>query len=237
MALPPKASEQAAARAAEKAAGRAAAKAADQAAEKAGASPAAKAPGAAPDSLSLEDQLREAVAEGRLRRTDPLDRRTKGFARCADVSTALMRPAFEKRGFFEARIAADWPVIVGLRLARLCRPVKILRQGGRAPGEGGVLVIGARGGAAMELTHAAPQIVERVNVFYGHRAVERIRIDQTLSPAAPPPAAPPPPPEAPPPLAAPIAALDSIDDPALRAALERLARNRVLASSSNRKVP
>lgn len=165
---------------------------------------------------------------------------TRGFWRLNDCAASLLKPTFEKRGFAEARIAADWPTIVGARLTRLCRPVKIMRQGGRqsgrAPAEGGVLVVGARSGAAMELSHAAPQIVERVNAFYGYRAVDRIRIDQTLAPSAPPAPPPPPPPEAPPPLKAPLKALDSIDDPALRAALERLARNRAAVSSSPRKV-
>ncbi|WP_018632956.1 DUF721 domain-containing protein [Neomegalonema perideroedes] len=166
-------------------------------------------------------------------------KRLKRFASLGDCAAPLMRPVFEKRGFAEARIAADWTTIVGVRLARLCRPIKILRQGPRGSQEGGLLVIGARSGAAMELTHAAPQIVERVNVFYGRRVVDRLKVDQTLAPSARPPASAPPP-ESPPPLAEPLAALDAIDDPGLRAALERLARNRVSFSNSpstSRKVP
>lgn len=157
-------------------------------------------------------------------------RRARGFAKLGDCATPLLRPAFEKRGFAEARIAADWTTLVGERLARVCRPVKIQWRGGAQEGEGGVLVIGARGGAAMEIAHSAPTIVERINVFYGYRAVERLKVDQALAPtgavgSARPPA---PPPESPPPLRKPVAALDSIADPALRAALERLARNRAV---------
>ncbi len=171
--------------------------------------------------------------------------RLRRFVSLGDCAAPLMRPVFEKRGFSEIRIAADWPTIVGTRLARLCRPIRILRQGLRGSDEGGLLVIGARSGAAMELTHAAPQIVERVNVFYGRRVVDRLKVDQTLAPSAPPAAPAPAPPESPPPLASPLAALDAIDDPVLRAALERLARNRVSSPSSrpasarplSRKVP
>ncbi len=166
-------------------------------------------------------------------------RRRRGFASLGDCAAPLMRPTFEKRGFSEARIAADWPAIVGVRLARLCRPIKIVRQVGFLGESGGLLVVGARGGAAMELTYAAPQIVERVNVFYGRRAVERLKVDQTLAPSAPA-LRRAPPPESPPPLEKPLAALDHIDDPALRAALERLARNRASSQTfrqTSRKAP
>jgi hypothetical protein len=72
-------------------------------------------------------------------------------------------------------------VVVGERIADLCRPVRL----GYAAkeGMGGTLTIGALGANALEVQHLTPQITERVNAHYGYRAVSRIRLVQ-LGPEA-----------------------------------------------------
>ena len=49
-----------------------------------------------------------------------------------------------------------------------------------APGRrsGGTLLLQVGGAAALEIQHAAPQLLERINAYFGHRAVRQLRLLQ-----------------------------------------------------------
>lgn len=68
-----------------------------------------------------------------------------------------------------------WVEIVGERLARVCRPQKLTKGRGGAPGTLELRVIGA---AALLIQHQSADIIERVNLFLGTKAVDKIRIQQ-----------------------------------------------------------
>jgi hypothetical protein len=129
------------------------------------------------------------------------------------------RAAFRKFGFVQHAVVSRWSEIVGERYARVSMPESIrFPQGKRAEGVLHLLVGGAH--AAM-LQHIAPEIIERVNRFFGYAAVARIAIRQgevrRAAPAAPP---------APPPQPLPDElgeSLRTIADPELKAVLEALA--------------
>ncbi len=102
---------------------------------------------------------------------------------------AVLDPAARRRGFAQANLLADWARIVGPSLARRCQPLRVDYAPGRR--RGGTLLVQAGGAAAMEVQHAAPQIVERVNTYFGFPAVRQLRLLQMpLRAAAPPPAPP-----------------------------------------------
>jgi hypothetical protein len=92
------------------------------------------------------------------------------------------RPLFEKRGLASGEVALRWSEIVGDALAQFSLPVKL--SGGSMPGKGnrdgvgGVLTVRVSGAAATEISHLSPQLIDRVNVFYGFRAVDRLKIEQ-----------------------------------------------------------
>lgn len=97
---------------------------------------------------------------------------------------AVLDPAARRRGFAEASILADWPTIVGPALARRCQPVRVDYTPGRR--SGGTLLIQAAGGTAIELQHAAPQIIERVNNYFGFKPIRQLRFLQAPLPPPPP---------------------------------------------------
>ncbi len=69
-----------------------------------------------------------------------------------------------------------WPVIVGEVIARNSQPERIrFPREGR---EGGTLFLKADGAFAIELQHLEPKILERINAYYGYRAVTKIAISQ-----------------------------------------------------------
>ena len=94
-------------------------------------------------------------------------------------------PAFRKRGFVQARLITDWPAIVGDMLARETVPQKLLfAKGNRG---NGVLHLRVNPGFAIELQHIAPRLIERINGFFGYRAVADLRLQQgpVLAPRKP----------------------------------------------------
>ncbi|MGB0506380.1 MAG: DUF721 domain-containing protein [Pikeienuella sp.] len=110
--------------------------------------------------------------------TSATPRKSRGFLRASTVTTKTIRQAGSKRGFAEMRLLTEWPVIVGEALAGGCRPLKV-GYSSRTASLGATLHIATDGARATEIMHQKEQIIERVNQFYGYRAVSKIRIDQS----------------------------------------------------------
>ncbi len=155
---------------------------------------------------------------------EPAPRR--GGLRALAVSLPrVTKRLFGKRGFAEGGLAADWPGIVGAELATRCRPGKLAFARATERREG-TLTLRVEAPFATEVQHLAPQIMERINGYFGYRAVARLRLKQVaynpqpaiLGPAIQP-TKPEPAPEITPELAA---RLETVEDPELRAALGRL---------------
>lgn len=143
----------------------------------------------------------------------------------ADFIEATLGPALAKRGFAASDILVSWPEIVGEGLGARCEPQRLAWAGRRTPYgdeavKPGVLHVRVDGGFALDLQHSAPQIVERVNAYFGWACVGRIAIEQgplKRRPRAAPPLGPSP--EA---QDAARRVVAGIEDEPLRAALERL---------------
>lgn len=111
----------------------------------------------------------------------PYERKAKGFLRAAELTPNALKSAGAKRGFAELRLLTEWRAVVGEALARVCRPVKVTYRGRSGPGLGATLVVTAEGARAPEVEMRKAQIIDRVNAFYGYRAVSRLAIDQSRS--------------------------------------------------------
>jgi hypothetical protein len=143
-----------------------------------------------------------------------LDRRGR-FKRVGATVPGLIRPLAKARGTALASLLAEWPLIVGDELARVSLPEKLTGTTLR------LLVVSS---AALVLQHDAPQIMARINAYYGRTAVSRLALVQGPLPIAPAPR-----PRSRPPLpahrqAALKSATEGIADDRLKAALERLGR-------------
>ncbi len=139
----------------------------------------------------------------------------------------LTKEALKRRGAAFATIVAEWANIVGPALASSTLPEKLGTpprppKGVSAPPQAGVLTLRVAGGAAMELQHLAPQLVERINSFTGFKAVERLRFVQGPMPLAGDPPSPPPRPLTAAETRELGQAVESLSDPDLQAALLRL---------------
>lgn len=141
-----------------------------------------------------------------------------------ELMPEIGRTAFRKFGFIQSSVVTRWAEIVGERHARVCMPEAIRF----APGEkaDGILQLVVVPAHAPFISHVTPEIIERVNRFFGYKAVARVKIRQGevkapggahATASAPPSLRP-----------IPVELGDSlrdIGDPELRTVLESLARN------------
>lgn len=149
-------------------------------------------------------------------------KRAGGLRAIGAESSKATSPIRRKRGFFEASVFSDWTAIVGPALGDQCVPLRLVRG---PEGEGGTLHVRVTGPLALELQHLEPQVIERINGFYGFRAIARLRMHQ--GPIAPPvkKARPAPPQASDDDLAALEQQLATVTDPDLRRALKKLGQS------------
>lgn len=145
--------------------------------------------------------------------------RRAGRARAvAELLPGVGRATFRRFGFVQHSVVSRWHEIVGERYAEVSSPESIRFPPGKRAG--GVLTLVVAGAHAPMMQHLAPEIVERVNRFFGYGAVERVHFRHGELPrvehAAPPPVSEPLPEEL-------GATVRTIADPELRAVLEALA--------------
>ncbi len=106
----------------------------------------------------------------------PAKVRRPGTRAVASLLPQVTAKALGKRGFGQAGLVTDWPEIVGADVARWVVPERLsFPRGART---GATLQVRVAGAAALEVQHAAPSIVERINHYLGHAAVARLAIRQ-----------------------------------------------------------
>ncbi|MBL6928023.1 MAG: DUF721 domain-containing protein [Rhodospirillales bacterium] len=89
----------------------------------------------------------------------------------------ITKPLFGKRGLADGAIVRNWPAIVGTAFAKVTAPEKLsFPTGERA---GGTLHLRVASGAiATQIQHDEPLILERINGYFGYRAVARLSMKQ-----------------------------------------------------------
>ncbi len=99
-------------------------------------------------------------------------------ARAQSLSRAvagLARRTLDKRGFVDAAIVNEWPTIAGELIGRHSVPDRIAFSRDRK--QPGVLYLVLSNGAlATEVIHFEPVLLERINRYFGFRAVGSLKI-------------------------------------------------------------
>ena len=94
----------------------------------------------------------------------------------AELLPAVGGAAFRRFGFVQSAIVSRWAEIVGERLAGASAPESIRFPQGKK--QDGTLTLIVRGAHAPMMQHVAPEIIERVNRFFGYAAVAKLQIKQ-----------------------------------------------------------
>ena len=123
------------------------------------------------------------TTETRERKAAPYPRR-KGAQPLQSLLEECLEPTLRAKGFASSAIHLHWHEIVGANLAPWSEPIS-LRWPPRAPGadpakakDGATLTIKIEGAFALDLQHQTPQIINRINGFFGWRCVEKLVLKQ-----------------------------------------------------------
>jgi hypothetical protein len=100
--------------------------------------------------------------------------------RLGELVGRCLSKTLARQGFASAELVTRWAEIVGPEIAAHAEPIKL--QWARRPdpdaSEPATLVLRVEGPVAIEIQHLSGVIVERVNRFFGWRAVSRIALRQ-----------------------------------------------------------
>jgi len=107
----------------------------------------------------------------------PYERPRGGEAKAiSDLMPQIGRTAFRRFGFVQSSVVTRWSEIVGPHHAKVCAPESIrFPQGEKSEGTLNLVVVPAY---APMIQHVLPEIIERVNRFFGYRAVSKAKIRQ-----------------------------------------------------------
>lgn len=94
----------------------------------------------------------------------------------SDLMPEIGRAAFRRYGFIQSSVVSRWPEIVGERYAEVSLPESIRFPRGEK--EGGTLHLLVSGAHSTLMQHITPEIIERVNRFFGYGAVSQVRFRQ-----------------------------------------------------------
>ena len=106
-----------------------------------------------------------------------------------DYVARMLDPVAKARGFAMMALLTEWPAVVGDELARFTMPDKVVWPRRSEEGEssssrnawrndGAMLVLKVEGPRAIELQHRTEQILQRVNTYFGYRAIAQLRFLQ-----------------------------------------------------------
>lgn len=94
----------------------------------------------------------------------------------ADLMPRIGGAAFRRFGFVQSSVVTRWAEIVGERTAAICEPESIRFPAGKKAQ--GTLSLTVASGYAPIVQHVLPEIIERVNRFFGYEAVAKVTIHQ-----------------------------------------------------------
>lgn len=102
--------------------------------------------------------------------------RGQGAKAIGDLMPEIGRTAFRRFGFVQSSVVTRWPEIVGPTHSLICAPEAIRFP----PGEKseGILQLVVKPAHAPLIQQVLPEIIERVNRFFGYNAVARAKIRQ-----------------------------------------------------------
>ena len=104
----------------------------------------------------------------------------QGLKSISNQMEEIVQKLIGKHGFLEIDILKNWSLIVGSDLAQYTFPEKIDFK--KQEREKGTLFLFVSNGAfALEVQHKTPLILEKINTYFGYKALSQIKIIQNES--------------------------------------------------------
>ena len=119
-------------------------------------------------------------------------RKTGSFARAAgSFVPKLTAKVFEKYGFHSAEIMTSWATVAGADIAAISSPERLKwpRGSGTVDGDrvdhtqqtAAILILRVDPAHALDVEYCSGEIIDRINRYFGYRAVQSLKIHQVPS--------------------------------------------------------
>ena len=104
------------------------------------------------------------------------DKRKPGLRAVASALPAVTQRLYRRRGFAQSDILTQWPAIVGDVLAGYAVPERLNWPRDPNKPDGATLRIRVASAWAPQLAHLEPLLLDRINGYFGYKAVTRLAI-------------------------------------------------------------
>ncbi len=138
--------------------------------------------------VQVKKTVQAAPSVARTRQSMPAGGGRAGARSVGMFVPRLTRAAFEKFGFSAVQLISEWPQIAGPDLARHTVPHRIVwpRRSGsetedgsrRRPAPAATLHLRVEPARALEVQYGGALLIDRINAYFGYRAVGEIRLIQ-----------------------------------------------------------
>lgn len=132
-----------------------------------------------PDDMSIRDFEEGQYWRWRRRKSMERPATTYGTSRLGKIAAPLTKEATRHRGFINSRILLEWHKIIPDGMNEMVRPLQIRRD---LKNNEAVLVVLVSSATALTIQHYEPQIIERLNSYFGFAAVTKLQLKQGILP-------------------------------------------------------
>lgn len=101
-----------------------------------------------------------------------------GLQKVTDLIGGISRPFMQKHSLLDERVFTFWQDIIGKQLSSHTLPLRLIGQNDSAKHGYRKLEILVTPGAALEVSYAKTQLIEKVNQFYGYSFISDVAIKQ-----------------------------------------------------------
>jgi len=103
-------------------------------------------------------------------------KRSAKTLRIGSLISETITPICQQNGFIQARILLEWDYIVTPQFAQWCIPLKVTFPFNQR--NNGYLLVKATSSMATEIAYQEPQILNRINQYFGYQAINKIKVFQ-----------------------------------------------------------
>lgn len=98
-----------------------------------------------------------------------------GLQKVTDLIGGISRPFMQKHSLLDERVFTFWQDIIGKQLSKHTLPLKLIGQNDSGKHGYRKLEILVTPGAALEVSYAKTQFIEKINQFYGYGFISDIK--------------------------------------------------------------
>jgi hypothetical protein len=100
------------------------------------------------------------------------------FKQIGDTLPKILKTKLKKANFVDISVIKNWKEIVGDDIAKNCWPIKIFFSDGN--NSNGKIAIKVKRGWSLEIEYKNQEIIEKLNQYFGYKAISKINIIQNF---------------------------------------------------------